>query len=199
MARRAWHIVTSVIAIAMSLENSSTLSAGDHELDRLKELQTSYVAGAGRKLARAYHFGSQGSGNVFSNHTSHTNRLVPVYVFGKKADLTAVMGANSRYRDPEKVKATRRPLTVIKAISTGFRRKPSHGVSSTFSSSGSMVSTGRLHRQRPFTRVANSIQKARGVVWSFRTTRRAETHSTDSSLRVPPTTRIAPTSTPRRL
>jgi alkaline phosphatase len=57
-------------------------------------------------LARAYHFGSQGSGNVFSNHTSHTNRLVPVYVFGKKADLTAVMGANSRYRDPEKVKAT---------------------------------------------------------------------------------------------
>lgn len=42
---------------------------------------------------------------MFSNHTSHTNRLVPVYVFGKKADLGAVMGVNSRYRDPEKVKA----------------------------------------------------------------------------------------------
>ena len=50
--------------------------------------------------------GRKGRGDVFSNHTSHTNRLVPVYVFGKKADLGAVMGANSRYRDPEKIKAT---------------------------------------------------------------------------------------------
>ena len=82
------------------------LAAGDHESDRLKELQTSYVAGASQKMARAYHFGSQGPGDVFSNHTSHTNRLVPVYVFGKKADLAAVTGANSRYRDPEKIKAT---------------------------------------------------------------------------------------------
>ena len=31
---------------------------------------------------------------------------MPVYVFGKKADLGAVMGVNSRYRDPEKIKAT---------------------------------------------------------------------------------------------
>ena len=62
--------------------------------------------GASQKMARAYHFGSQGPGDVFSNHTSHTNRLVPVYVFGKKADLGAVTGVNSRYRDPEKIKAT---------------------------------------------------------------------------------------------
>ena len=74
--------------------------------DRLKELQTAYVATADQKMSRAYHFGSQGPGDVFSNHTSHTNRLVPVYVFGKKADLGAVTGANSRYRDPEKIKAT---------------------------------------------------------------------------------------------
>jgi alkaline phosphatase len=53
-----------------------------------------------------YHFGSQGPGDVFSNHTSHTNRLVPVYVFGKKARLEAIMGTNSRYRDLEKIKAT---------------------------------------------------------------------------------------------
>ena len=52
--------------------------------------------------------GSQGPGDVFSNHASHTNRLVPVYLFGKKANLGAVMGANSRYRDPEKIKATLR-------------------------------------------------------------------------------------------
>src|SRR5262249_51616722 len=37
---------------------------------------------------------------------SHTNRLVPVYAFGKKIDLRSVMGANSRYRDPEKIKAS---------------------------------------------------------------------------------------------
>ena len=53
---------------------------------------------------RAYHFGSQGPGSVFSNHASHSNRLVPVYVFAGKADLGAVIGKNSRYRDAEKIK-----------------------------------------------------------------------------------------------
>ncbi|HMF34992.1 MAG TPA: alkaline phosphatase, partial [Isosphaeraceae bacterium] len=38
-------------------------------------------------------------------HTSHTNRLVGVYVFGRKADLGSVMGENSRYRDAEKIRA----------------------------------------------------------------------------------------------
>src|SRR5262249_6673812 len=74
------------------------------EPDRLKELQGEYVAHAGEKRARAYHFGSQGPADVFSNHTSHTNRLVPVYLFGRNADLGAVTGPNSRYRDPEQVK-----------------------------------------------------------------------------------------------
>jgi alkaline phosphatase len=72
--------------------------------DLLKELQTRYVASAKERQSRVYHFGSQGSGGVFSNHTSHSNRMVPVYVFGTKADLGAVMGENSRYRDPEKIK-----------------------------------------------------------------------------------------------
>ena len=56
-------------------------------------------------MPRAYHFGSQEPADVFSNHTSHTNRLVPVYIFGRKAALSAVTGANSKYRDPEKIKA----------------------------------------------------------------------------------------------
>jgi alkaline phosphatase len=99
-------VVNSILAFAIALTSSSVLEADDHKSDRLKELQTSYVAGATQKVARAYHFGSQGPGDVFSNHTSHTNRLVPVYVFGKKASLGAVMGVNSRYRDPEKIKAT---------------------------------------------------------------------------------------------
>jgi len=73
--------------------------------DRLRELQTAYIANAGQKIDRVYHFGSQGPGDVFSNHTSHTNRLVPVYVFGRKIDLGSVTGQNSRYRDPEKIKA----------------------------------------------------------------------------------------------
>ena len=85
---------------------SSGLVVGGYEPDRLKDLQTTYVAHANQKMTRAYHYGSQGRGNVFSNHTSHTNRLVPVYVFGKKVDLGAVTGANSRYRDPERIKAT---------------------------------------------------------------------------------------------
>jgi alkaline phosphatase len=76
------------------------------EPDRLKSLQTEYVGNHDRKTARAYHFGSQGPGDVFSNHTSHSNRLVPVYLFGRKGDLRAVMGENSRYRDAEKVKET---------------------------------------------------------------------------------------------
>jgi alkaline phosphatase len=98
--------VTAALALSVSLASVSMLAAGDRGPDRLKELQTSYVAGSGQKVARAYHFGSQGPGSIFSNHTSHTNRLVPVYVFGKKADLAAVTGVNSRYRNPEKIKAT---------------------------------------------------------------------------------------------
>jgi alkaline phosphatase len=73
--------------------------------DILKELQTAYATHAGDKAARAYHFGSQGPGDVFSNHASHTNRLIPVYAFGRKADLASVTGKHSAYRDPERIKA----------------------------------------------------------------------------------------------
>lgn len=73
--------------------------------DRLKDLQTRYVVTHAEHEPRVYHFGSQGPANVFSNHASHSNRLAPVYIFGRKADLQSVTGANSRYRDPEKVKA----------------------------------------------------------------------------------------------
>jgi alkaline phosphatase len=73
--------------------------------DRLKNLQTHYVATKSAREPRVYHFGSQGPSDVFSNHGSHTNRLVPVYVFGRKADLHSVTGQNSRYRDAEKVRA----------------------------------------------------------------------------------------------
>src|SRR5262249_53324551 len=73
--------------------------------DTIKDLQSAYAADKSEKKPRAYHFGSQGPGDVFSNHTSHSNRLIPVYVFGHKADLGAVTGKNSLYRDPEKIRA----------------------------------------------------------------------------------------------
>jgi alkaline phosphatase len=73
--------------------------------DTIREMQNAYVANKSPKIPRAYHFGSQGPGGIFSNHTSHSNRLIPVYVFGHKADLHAVTGENSRYRDAEKVRA----------------------------------------------------------------------------------------------
>jgi len=93
------------LSLAVALASLPGYAAEKGDPDRLKQLQTAYVASAGQKLPRAYHFGSQGPGDVFSNHTSHTNRLVPVYVFGRKADLGAVTGQNSRYRDPDKIKA----------------------------------------------------------------------------------------------
>ena len=73
--------------------------------DLLKSLQTRYATSASVKQPRVYHFGSQGAGSVFSNHMSHSNRMVGVYVYGRKADLGSVMGENSRYRDAEKIRA----------------------------------------------------------------------------------------------
>jgi alkaline phosphatase len=93
------------VSLYVILIGLSGRAAGENHSDRLKELQTSYVVSASQKMPRAYHFGSQEPADVFSNHTSHTNRLVPVYVFGGKAALSAVTGANSKYRDPEKIKA----------------------------------------------------------------------------------------------
>ena len=73
--------------------------------DALKQLQTEAIARKGEKIDRVFHFGSQGPGDVFSNHTSHSNRLIPVYTFGRKIDLGSVTGSNSLYRDAAKVRA----------------------------------------------------------------------------------------------
>jgi alkaline phosphatase len=73
--------------------------------DPIRDLQNAYVAHKDEKASRIYHFGSQGAGGVFSNHTNHSNRLIPVYVFGRKADLGSVTGKNSCYRAAAKIKA----------------------------------------------------------------------------------------------
>ena len=72
--------------------------------DLLHDLQTQYVATSKEKKHRVYHFGSQGPVGEFANHHNHSNRLVPVYILGRKADLGAVTGENSRYRNAEKIK-----------------------------------------------------------------------------------------------
>jgi alkaline phosphatase len=88
------------IAAACVLGVAAASVAAD---DPIRDMQNGYIAQNAAKAPRAYHFGSQGAGDVFSNHSSHSNRLIPVYVFGKKADLRAVTGKNSRYRDPAKI------------------------------------------------------------------------------------------------
>jgi alkaline phosphatase len=73
--------------------------------DPIRDLQDAYATHKEEKADRAYHFGSQGRGGVFSNHTGHSNRLIPVYAFGRRADLGAVTGKDSLYRDPARIKA----------------------------------------------------------------------------------------------
>ena len=93
------------LGLPIVMSGYAGVTAGENRSDRLKELQTAYVVGASQKAPRAYHFGSQGDADVFSNHNSHTNRLVPVYIFGGKAALGSVTGANSKYRNAERIKA----------------------------------------------------------------------------------------------
>jgi alkaline phosphatase len=91
--------------VILSLASVSIMARPAAAADRIKDMQTASIANRVQRLARPYHFGSQGPGDVFSNHASHTNRLVPVYVFGKKANLAAVTGPNSRYRNEAEVRA----------------------------------------------------------------------------------------------
>ncbi len=93
-------VSTAVVVLA----SWAGCALGRSDGDRLKAIQTDYIEGRERKVARVYHFGSQGPGDIFSNHRSHSNRLIPVYVFGRKADLGSVTGKNSRYRDAQKIK-----------------------------------------------------------------------------------------------
>ncbi|AGA24726.1 alkaline phosphatase [Singulisphaera acidiphila] len=100
LLHRSWLRATLILASALPASALPVQGA-----DRIKDLQTNNVATTKKKIARPYHFGSQGAGDVFSNHGSHSNRLIPVYTFGRKGRLDQVTGSNSLYRDPEKLKA----------------------------------------------------------------------------------------------
>jgi alkaline phosphatase len=109
LARRTTLTVTASLTLALfapafARAQAPPTAAADAS-DRLKLFQTANVATAKAKRDRVYHFGSQGAKDVFSNHTSHSNRLIPVYAFGRKADLGAVTGGNSVYRDAKRLEA----------------------------------------------------------------------------------------------
>ncbi|RUL83656.1 alkaline phosphatase [Tautonia sociabilis] len=74
--------------------------------DPIKVLQAEAIATKDTRADRPYHFGSQGPGDVFSNHASHTNRLVPVITLGRPVDLASITGENSLYRDAERLELT---------------------------------------------------------------------------------------------
>ncbi len=94
-----------VVAALVFVRAAALVAQDVPRRDRLRDLQERQVATKDEKIARPDHFGSQGPGNVFSNHTSHSNRLIPIYVFGRKADLGAITGKNSRYRTEAGVRA----------------------------------------------------------------------------------------------
>lgn len=101
----AFALALALAALAAAPAQTAAPDADADARDHLKRLQADNVATAKQVRPRAYHFGSQGSPGAFSNHTSHSNRLVPVYTFGRKLDLGAVTGKNSAYRDPKRVEA----------------------------------------------------------------------------------------------
>ncbi|MFO0952683.1 MAG: alkaline phosphatase [Isosphaeraceae bacterium] len=96
-------IATATAASLLGLAAAQGPAAGG--ADPLKQLQSTNVAAAKKKVARAYHFGSQGPVGPFSNHGSHSNRLIPFYTFGSKLDPALVTGKNSIYRDARRLEA----------------------------------------------------------------------------------------------
>ena len=97
------------LKLALALCSTALLgivaTAADDPKDHLKRHQAENVKTAKAKRGRPYHFGSQGNGGPFSNHTSHSNRLIPFYTFGSKIDLGLINGANNVYHDKDKLKA----------------------------------------------------------------------------------------------
>lgn len=106
MTARPTLVPTLVLVLAAAAAVNAQPTAADADAgDRLKLLQAGNVATAKEAIRRPYHFGSQGNPGPFSNHGSHSNRLIPFYTFGSKLDPVSVMGEKSLYRDAERIKA----------------------------------------------------------------------------------------------
>jgi alkaline phosphatase len=97
--------LATALALTLAAAAAQDPTADADLNDRLKLFQTANVKSARQSIDRVYHFGSQGRPGPFSNHTTHSNRLIPVYAFGSKLDLGSVTGKNSVYRDAGRLKA----------------------------------------------------------------------------------------------
>jgi len=93
------------LCLASLLSVAAQEPARNASANKIYDLQNNAVATKTEKKPRPWHFGSQGANNVYSNHMTHSNRLIPVYAFGSKIKLADVAGANSLYRDPARIKA----------------------------------------------------------------------------------------------
>src|SRR5690606_13771032 len=71
--------VAGAVALALTVGAQAGVAVAD---DPMREMQADAVATRDEPRERPYHFGTQGPGSVFSNHASHTNRLVPVITLG---------------------------------------------------------------------------------------------------------------------
>ena len=91
------------VVLALGLGLMAALPSCARADGTLKEMQADAVAHQDSKVRRPYHFGSQGPGDVFANHSSHSNRLVPVITLGHPVDLGSITGANSLYRDADRL------------------------------------------------------------------------------------------------
>lgn len=106
-SRRILSIMAGTLLTGFSAWSISAQEAGVQpaSADHLQKYQGEAIATKTEKKSRPWHFGSQARTDVYSNHTSHSNRLIPVYAFGSKIRLSDVAGSNSLYRDPAKIKA----------------------------------------------------------------------------------------------
>ena len=86
-----------LVTVGLVLASIGGLNAQDAPEDYLRAMQFEAVES---KKAEWIHWGDNEA--VFSNWTYHSNRLIPVYSFGLKLD--SVAGANSIYRNGEKLK-----------------------------------------------------------------------------------------------
>ena len=100
-SKRLAAFVGSGILLGFSVIAQEAAPAGDP----VATMQADAIASKKAKKARPWHFGSQPANDVYTNHTSHSNRLIPVYTFGSKIKLADVAGANSLYRDQARIDA----------------------------------------------------------------------------------------------
>ena len=162
------------LSLPVALVSFSGYAAGEDSPDRLKDLQTTYVASAEPEDRREPII----SGRKGPATSSPTTPAIPTAWCRSMSSARRPTWAPSRARTAgiatrrrsrlsmgscPRIRSTPAPSTPTRATFTGCRRRRSPGGSSIYSSSGSTAWTGRPRRPRPSSRRARSIprEKAR--------------------------------------